>query len=73
MLKLIQFLDIGSKSVHNYEVNYNQESPSNQNDHRKIQSEITRIENEVELFKEELVSTFQAKFEKEKFSMKKVN
>ena len=66
-------IDIGNRSIKNYEVNFKQESPRNEVDTVRIQTEINRIENDVEQFKQELISTFQKKFEKEKLLMKRVN
>jgi len=72
-------LDIGSKSIHSYKVTFNRQqeelSPRNSQSNKsfRINNEIARIENEIELFKEELINTFQNKFDKEKIQMKKVN
>jgi len=64
--------DIGNKSFHNYEVKFREATPKNENESLKIQQEIERIESEIEVFKEELINSFQQKFDKEKISMKKV-
>ena len=58
--------------MHNYDVKFRESTPKNENESLKIQREIERIESEIEIFKEELISTFQQKFDQEKISMKKV-
>lgn len=67
-------LNIGSKSMLNYKLNFNKtdDSPRSQTSSIKFNNEIARIENEIEIFKQELINTFQTKFDREKIQMKKV-